>query len=105
MQTGPILLPLVTRSDRRARSPHGVGAPTSGRSDGVGGSGGMPAATPSRSEENPVKIGVHVPDLTYPAGPTALGADLARIAEGADAAGIDRLSVMDHVWQIHAVGP
>jgi F420-dependent oxidoreductase-like protein len=52
-----------------------------------------------------VKIGVHVPDLTYPDGPTALGADLARIAEGADAAGVDRLSVMDHVWQIPTVGP
>jgi F420-dependent oxidoreductase-like protein len=52
-----------------------------------------------------VKIGVHVPDLTYPGGPTVLGADLARIAEGADAAGIERLSVMDHVWQIPTVGP
>ena len=52
-----------------------------------------------------MKIGVHVPDLTYPGGPTVIGADLARIAEGADAAGIERLSVMDHVWQIHTVGP
>jgi F420-dependent oxidoreductase-like protein len=52
-----------------------------------------------------VKIGVHVPDLTYPGGPSALGADLARIAQTADAAGIDRLSVMDHLWQIRNVGP
>jgi F420-dependent oxidoreductase-like protein len=52
-----------------------------------------------------VKIGVHVPDLTYPGGAPALGADLARIAEGVDAAGVDRLSVMDHVWQIPNVGP
>ena len=52
-----------------------------------------------------MKIGVHVPDLTYPGGPRTLGADLARIAEGADAAGVDRLSVMDHVWQIPNVGP
>ncbi|MGZ4602202.1 MAG: LLM class F420-dependent oxidoreductase [Kineosporiaceae bacterium] len=52
-----------------------------------------------------MKIGVHLPDLTYPGGPGTLGADLARIAEGADAAGIDRLSVMDHVWQIPNVGP
>jgi F420-dependent oxidoreductase-like protein len=56
-------------------------------------------------EERPVKIGVHLPDLTYPGGPQSLGADLARIAEGADAAGVDRLSVMDHVWQIPNVGP
>jgi F420-dependent oxidoreductase-like protein len=52
-----------------------------------------------------VKIGVHLPDLTYPGGSGALGADLARIAEGADAAGVDRLSVMDHLWQIRSVGP
>ena len=52
-----------------------------------------------------MKIGVHLPDLTYPGGPASLGADLARIAEGADAAGVDRLSVMDHVWQIPNVGP
>jgi F420-dependent oxidoreductase-like protein len=52
-----------------------------------------------------VKIGVHLPDLTYPGGSGTLGPDLARIAEGADAAGVDRLSVMDHVWQIRTVGP
>jgi len=52
-----------------------------------------------------VKIGVHLPDLTYPGGSGTLGADLARIAEGADAAGVDRLSVMDHLWQIRTVGP
>jgi F420-dependent oxidoreductase-like protein len=52
-----------------------------------------------------VKIGVHVPDFTYPGGAATLGADLARIAETADAAGIDRLSVMDHLWQIRVVGP
>jgi F420-dependent oxidoreductase-like protein len=52
-----------------------------------------------------VKIGVHVPDFTYPGGAATLGVDLARIAEAADAAGIDRLSVMDHLWQIRVVGP
>ena len=52
-----------------------------------------------------MRIGVHVPDFTYPGGAATLGADLARIAETADAAGIDRLSVMDHLWQIRVVGP
>jgi len=52
-----------------------------------------------------VRIGVHVPDFTWPSGPHGLGADLARVAAAADAAGIDRLSVMDHVWQIRGVGP
>src|SRR4051794_41126665 len=56
-------------------------------------------------KESVVKIGVHVPDFTYPGGAATLGSDLARIADGADAAGIDRLSVMDHLWQIPNVGP
>src|SRR4051794_2637414 len=59
----------------------------------------------SAPEESSVKIGIHLPDLTYPGGAATLGADLARIAEGADAAGVDRLSVMDHLWQIRTVGP
>ena len=52
-----------------------------------------------------MKIGVHLPDLTYPGGAATLGEDLARTAAAADEAGIDRLSVMDHVWQIPNVGP
>jgi F420-dependent oxidoreductase-like protein len=52
-----------------------------------------------------VKIGVHLPRLTYPGGPPTLAQDLARIAAAAEAAGIDRLSVMDHVWQIGPHGP
>ncbi|HEY6798300.1 MAG TPA: LLM class F420-dependent oxidoreductase [Kineosporiaceae bacterium] len=52
-----------------------------------------------------MKIGLHLPRLTYPGGPATLGADLARIARGADDAGVDRVSVMDHVWQIGPHGP
>jgi F420-dependent oxidoreductase-like protein len=52
-----------------------------------------------------MKIGLHLPRLTYPGGPATLGADLARIAEAADASGIERVSVMDHVWQIGPHGP
>ena len=52
-----------------------------------------------------MRIGVHVPDFTWPEGPSNLGADLARVAAAAEAAGVDRLSVMDHVWQIRGVGP
>ena len=52
-----------------------------------------------------MKIGVHLPDLTYPGGPATLGEELTRTAAAADEAGIDRLSVMDHVWQIPTVGP
>ena len=34
-----------------------------------------------------------------------MGADLATIAQAAEAAGFDRLSVMDHFFQIHMLGP
>jgi alkanesulfonate monooxygenase len=52
-----------------------------------------------------VKLGIHVPRLTYPGGPATLADDLARIGTAAEAAGFDRLSLMDHVWQIGVVGP
>ena len=52
-----------------------------------------------------MKLGLHVSDFTWPGGPTRLGADLATIAQAAEAAGFDRLSVMDHFFQIHMLGP
>lgn len=52
-----------------------------------------------------MKLGLHVPDLTWPGGPPRLRADLAALARSAEAAGFDRLSVMDHVWQIGHIGP
>ena len=52
-----------------------------------------------------MQLGVHVARFTWPGGPEALGDDLRRVATAADEAGLDRLSVMDHVWQIHVNGP
>src|SRR5262245_20906660 len=52
-----------------------------------------------------MKIGLQIPDFTWPGGPAQLGADLARVARTADDAGFDRLAVMDHVFQISVVGP
>jgi F420-dependent oxidoreductase-like protein len=52
-----------------------------------------------------VKLGLHVARFTYPGGPASLGADVERIARAAEAAGFDRMSVMDHVWQIQVNGP
>ena len=52
-----------------------------------------------------MKLGLHVSDFTWPGGPTRLGADLATIAQAAEAAGFDRLSVMDHFFQIQMLGP
>jgi F420-dependent oxidoreductase-like protein len=52
-----------------------------------------------------VKLGLHIPDYTWPGGAERLGPDLAEIARTADDAGFDRISVMDHFWQIGVVGP
>jgi alkanesulfonate monooxygenase len=52
-----------------------------------------------------VKIAVHLPRFTYPGGPPTLAQDLARIAAAVETAGVSRLSVMDHVWQIGPHGP
>ena len=52
-----------------------------------------------------MKLGLHVSDFTWPGGPPSLGADLATIAQAAEHAGFDRLSVMDHFFQIQMIGP
>jgi alkanesulfonate monooxygenase len=52
-----------------------------------------------------MKLGLHISDFTWSGGPTTVGADLAHIAVAAEDAGFDRVSVMDHVWQIQVIGP
>jgi F420-dependent oxidoreductase-like protein len=52
-----------------------------------------------------VKIGLQIPDFTWPGGPARLGADLTAIARTADDAGFEFISVMDHFFQIRGVGP
>jgi F420-dependent oxidoreductase-like protein len=52
-----------------------------------------------------VKIGMQIPDFTWPGGPPRLGAELAAVARTADEAGFDFISVMDHFFQIGVVGP
>jgi F420-dependent oxidoreductase-like protein len=52
-----------------------------------------------------MRIGLQVPDFTWPNGPATMGADLARIARTADDAGFDSIAVMDHFFQISVVGP
>jgi F420-dependent oxidoreductase-like protein len=52
-----------------------------------------------------MKLGLHVSDFTSPGGPARLRSDLTGIAVRAEDAGFDRLSVMDHVWQIPHIGP
>jgi alkanesulfonate monooxygenase len=52
-----------------------------------------------------VKIGLHIADFTYPAGAPGLADDLTRIVVAAEEAGFQRVSVMDHVFQIGVLGP
>ena len=52
-----------------------------------------------------MKIGLQVPDFSTPRGPERLGAELATVARTADDAGFEYIAVMDHFFQIPAVGP
>ncbi|MCW2899200.1 MAG: putative F420-dependent oxidoreductase [Streptosporangiaceae bacterium] len=52
-----------------------------------------------------MKLGLHISDFTWPGGPARLRTDLADVARTAEEAGFDRVSVMDHVWQIGHIGP
>src|ERR1700716_581246 len=51
-----------------------------------------------------MKIGLQIPDYTWPGGPPKLGGHLAAVARTADAAGFEFVGVMDHLWQIRSVG-
>jgi hypothetical protein len=65
-----------------------------------------PAATTWQSWEPwCTKIGLHIPDFTWEGGPPVLRSRLGEVARRAEQAGIDRISVMDHVWQIGHLGP
>jgi F420-dependent oxidoreductase-like protein len=52
-----------------------------------------------------MKLGLHVSNFTWAGGPTTIARDLKRVAEAAEANDFAKLSVMDHVWQIHMIGP
>jgi F420-dependent oxidoreductase-like protein len=50
-------------------------------------------------------IGLQIPDFTWPNGATALGPELAAVANTADRVGFGYIAVMDHFFQIAAIGP
>jgi len=52
-----------------------------------------------------MKIGLQVPNFTWPGGPASIASKLAGIARAADDAGFFSLWVMDHYFQISVVGP
>jgi len=51
-----------------------------------------------------MKLGLHLYDFSWPQGASQLGSTLVRIAQTAEAAGFDRISTVDHVWQSHYLG-
>jgi len=52
-----------------------------------------------------MEIGLHIADFTFPDGPAGLRDDLTRIVTTAEEAGFEKVSVMDHLWQIGLLGP
>jgi F420-dependent oxidoreductase-like protein len=50
-------------------------------------------------------LGLHIADFTWSGGAPDLAPTLERLARTAEQAGIARLTVMDHLWQIQGVGP
>jgi F420-dependent oxidoreductase-like protein len=47
-----------------------------------------------------MELGLHIADFTWPGGTSQLASTLARTAGDAEAAGITRITVMDHFWQL-----
>jgi F420-dependent oxidoreductase-like protein len=52
-----------------------------------------------------MRLGLQVPDFTWPGSPQSLGPTFTRIARTAEASGLASLWVMDHFFQIEMVGP
>ena len=52
-----------------------------------------------------MKVGLQVPNFTWPGGAAQMGATLGAISKAADDAGFHSLWVMDHFFQITYVGP
>jgi len=52
-----------------------------------------------------MRLGLHISDFTWDGGAAELRLKLAEIAQRAEQGGVDRISVMDHVWQIGNIGP
>jgi F420-dependent oxidoreductase-like protein len=52
-----------------------------------------------------MELGLHVANFTWSGGDAEIAPTLARMARTAESAGISRMTVMDHVWQISLNGP
>jgi alkanesulfonate monooxygenase len=52
-----------------------------------------------------LELGLHVANYTWSGGDERIAPTLAGLARRAEDAGVARLTVMDHIWQIRGVGP
>jgi F420-dependent oxidoreductase-like protein len=52
-----------------------------------------------------LELGLHIADFTWSGGAPELAPTLTRLAQSAEDAGVARLTVMDHLWQIQGIGP
>ena len=52
-----------------------------------------------------MELGLHIADFTWSGGAPDLAPTLSRLARSAEEAGVSRLTVMDHLWQIQSIGP
>lgn len=52
-----------------------------------------------------MKLGLQIPNFSFPEGPAAIAPTLGQIAAVADQAGLTSLWVMDHFYQIDFIGP
>ena len=51
-----------------------------------------------------MRLAIHCSNLTWPGGPSALGPTLADVARAADQGGVTTLTMMDHYFQMEAMG-
>ena len=52
-----------------------------------------------------MKVGLQIPDFTWPGGAKEIGPTLVKIARTANEAGFELIGVMDHFFQIGSLGP
>ncbi|HAQ60110.1 MAG TPA: LLM class F420-dependent oxidoreductase [Microbacterium sp.] len=52
-----------------------------------------------------MEFGLHIADFTWKSGSSQLGPALAAHVRNAESAGIERITVMDHFWQLPGIGP
>ncbi|MCU1389969.1 MAG: putative F420-dependent oxidoreductase [Ilumatobacteraceae bacterium] len=52
-----------------------------------------------------MELGLHIADFTWPGGGAELAPRLVNLAQTAEHVGFERITVMDHLWQIGVIGP